>query len=431
MLNKIRYIFICFSLLIIMFLSITMGFAQTGKDVYVIPIKGDINKATYQFVDSKIEEVSELNPAAIIFEIDTYGGRIDYANEIKESIMKIDYPTIAYVNTKAESAGVLVTVACEKIVMSQGATIGSAETIPNTEKAMSLWLSWLRDTSTRRGRDSVLVSSMADKDIEIEGVVEKGELLNLNSREANEIGFTDLVSNNYREILNYFDIEYAEIVKAKTDLRTNVARILTNPYISSLLLSIGFIGLLVEIFAPGFGAGGTLSLIAFSLFFGGSILVGNSSWGVLVIFAAGVVLLLIEAAAPGFGIPGIGGLICIGASIILAAGSVRTGILSIAVALILTILTAYVLIKQGYKSPYLDRIILRTKQEKEIGYSGVKLTKEYIGKEGIVITFLRPSGTIEIEGERVDAVSEGSFIEKGAKVKVIKVEGPKIVVRKI
>lgn len=422
---------IIFSIFLILLTIYIPVYSEEGNDVYVIPIKGEINKATYQFVKNRLDEVLTQRPAAIIFNIDTFGGLIDEANNIKEVIMKLDVPTIAFVNTKAESAGVLITIACEKIAMADGATMGSAETIPNTEKVMSLWLSWLRDTSERRGRDPVLISSMADKDIEISGVVKKGELLNINAREAKELGVADIIANNYRDILNNFNIQYNDIVEVETDLRTNAARILTNPYVASILLSLGFIGLLIEVFTAGFGAGGTISLIAFSLFFGGNIIAGNSSWGVLIIFIAGIVLLLIEAAVPGFGIPGIGGLVCVIASIVLAAGSVESAILSLSIAVVLTVIVAVLLIKYGPRSPYLDRIILKTAQNKETGYSGIIIKEDLVNKEGIVVTYLRPSGTVEIEGKRIDAVSEGEFIEKGAKVKVVKVEGPRVVVRKI
>lgn len=418
-------------IIVLLLLNLSAAYGQSTNDVYVIPVKGEINKATYQFMKAKLDEISRFNAAAIIFEIDTYGGLIVEAEKIKDLIINQEAPTISFINTKAESAGVLISISSEKIAMAEGATIGSAETIPNTEKILSTWVSILRSVAEQRGRNPDIIASMADKDIEIDGIVEKGELLNLNYKEAEDLGITDVIANNYEDILESFNIEYNQIITIDTDFKTKIAGAITNPYISSLLLSLAFIGLIVEVLTPGFGAGGTISFIAFSLYFGGNILAGNSQWAVIIVFIAGIALLLIEAAIPGFGIPGIGGILCVILSIILASGSIETAIISLGVAIVLTALTGALLIKYGYRSPYLDKIILKTSQDRERGYSSIITRENYVGREGIVITTLRPAGTIEIEGNRVDAVSEGDFINKGERVKVLKIEGPKVVVRKI
>ncbi len=405
--------------------------AQSNDDVYVIPIQGTITKATYQFVQSQVDEITKLNPKAIIFEIDTYGGYIIEAEKIWRVIAGIEVPTIAFVNTKAESAGVLITIACDKIVMADGASIGSAETYPSDEKTLSMWVSWLREAAVNNGRDPELVAAMADKDIVIPGVIDEEKLLNINTNLSKELDFADLYANDYETILQGFDINYNEIVRSETSHRVRAAGFLTDPYVSGVLLVIGFIGLVVELLAPGFGAGGTISLFAFTLFFGGNILAGNSGLGVILIFTLGIVLLIIELVVPGFGLPGIGGIVAIIISIILAMNSIEIAIISLSIAFILSITAAVLLIKFGYRSPYLNKIILKTNQDKEEGYVGMPLGNKYLNKEGIVINYLKPSGKVEIDNEKVDAVSEGEFIEKGAKIKVIKVEGIKIIVKRL
>lgn len=407
------------------------AYAEAGEDAYVIPIKGTITKATYQFVQARVDEITDLNPKAIIFEIDTYGGYILETEKIWRVISDIEVPTIAFVNTKAESAGVLITVACDKIVMANGATIGSAEPMPNTEKTLSLWVSWLKEAALNNDRDPELVAAMADKDIAIPGVVKYGKLLNLNTNMSKELGFADLYAEDYETILKNFNIDYDKIKEIETTLRVKAAGFLSDPYVGMILIAIGFIGLVFELFAPGFGVGGTLSLIAFALFFGGNILAGNSGLGVILIFALGIVLIIIEAVVPGFGLPGIGGIAAIITSIILAMNSIQGALISLSVAIILTIVAASLLIRFGYRSPYLNRIILKTNQNKEEGYVSMSYRDKYIDKEGIVVSYLRPSGTVEIDNERVDAVSESEFIEKGTKIKVIKVEGMKVIVKRL
>ncbi|WP_425446112.1 NfeD family protein [Dethiothermospora halolimnae] len=405
--------------------------AETEKDVYIIPIEGEINTSTYQFIKKEVNKIDKYQAKAIIFDIDTYGGEIEEAEKIKNLIMDLEVPTISFVNNKAESAGVLLTISSEKVVMSHEATIGSAETIPNTEKILSFWVSLLKNTAKNRGRDPRIIAAMADKDVEIKGIVKKGKLLNLGARDAKKYGIADLIANDYKDILQEFDIQYRGIKTIDISLKVKLAGIITSPYISTLLIYLGLIGLIIELIAPGFGAGGTVSLVSFALFFGGNILAGNSGLGVLIIFLAGLVLIVIEALIPGFGIPGIGGIIFILASLVLAMDSLALAGGSILIALILTVISTYLLIKYGQRSPYLDKIVLGTKQTKNDGYTSLSDKDKYLNQRGVVVSYLRPSGTIEIEGKRVDAVSQGDFIKKGEVVKVIKVEGPKVIVKKI
>lgn len=417
--------------LVIFLLANSISYSESKGNVYVIPIKGEINKATYHFLKSAIDDALSKNPKAIIFEIDTYGGLINEAEKIKNLIMDIKVPTISFVNNKAESAGVLITISSQKVVMAKSSTIGSAETIPNDEKTMSLWISFLRDAAEIRGRDPRIIQAMADRDIEIEGIVGSGKLLNLNSREAKAHGISDLISNDYDEILDYFNIKYSNIVEVEEGAEIKIAKFLSNPYISTFLLTLGFIGMIIEIFTPGFGAGGTLSIIAFALFFGANMLVGNSEWPSIMLFVAGLILLIIEIMVPGFGLPGISGIILVSIGIIFSMASLSTAILSLSIALITTVIIVIFLIKHGYKSPFISKIVLSTEQKNESGYTSANPMKEYLGKEGISATELRPSGIIEIDGRRIDALSEGGYIEKNKKIKIVKVEGSKIFVRRV
>ena len=195
--------------MLIVFLVSGLSFGESKGNVYVIPIEGEINKATYRFVRDSMKDIDPNTTDAIIFDIDTYGGLVDQAINIKDLIVSSPVPTISYVNNKAVSAGVLITIASENVAMANGATIGSAETIPNEEKVLSMWRGVLRDTAQLRGRDSELIEAMADKNLEIEGIISKGKLLNLTSQEAKEYGISDVSANNYEEILSHFNIQGA------------------------------------------------------------------------------------------------------------------------------------------------------------------------------------------------------------------------------
>lgn len=213
--------------------------------------------------------------------------------------------------------------------------------------------------------------------------------------------------------------------------QSGFAELISRNSIRILLLTIGFIGMIVEIFIPGFGIGGIISIISFGLFFAGNIIAGNSEWTSLIVFIIGLILLVIEAISPGFGLPGISGIIFIALGIILAMESIRVAIESLSISIILTTIITILLIKRGYSFKAFDRVVLNTNLNREGGYVSSEDKDEYLGKEGVAISELRPSGIIEIDGERLDALSEGVFIPRDAKVKVVKVEGSKIIVRRL
>lgn len=427
---KIKIRLMILLLLMVIFLS-NISYADNPGDVYIVPIKGEINKATYNFLKHTMDKLIYDGASTIIFEIDTYGGLIDEAANIKNLIISSPIPTISYVNNKAESAGVLITIASENVVMAKSATIGSAETIPNTEKILSMWRSFLRDTAQLRGRNTEIIEAMADQDMEIEGLVKRGKLVNLTSYEAVKYGIADLATDDYAEILAHFNLAGSNIKRVDESLQIKLSKYISNPYISSLLLTLGFVGLVIEILTPGFGFGGTISIIGFGLYFGGNILAGNSHWTSLVIFVTGLILLVIEGIVPGFGLPGISGIVLVLVGTILAMDSLTTAIFSLSIAIIITSIVSIILIKMGFRSKLLNKMVLNSEHKDERGYLSVDSMDEYLDKEGITITELRPSGFIDIDGIKLDALSESGFISRDNNIKVVRVEGSKIFVRRV
>lgn len=417
-------------IMIFLLLSTINVFASEPSKAYVVPIKGEINRATHNYVRDVMNDLNNMDVEAIIFEIDTYGGLVDEAIKIKDIILSTNIPTIAFVNNKAASAGVLITIAGEHIVMSENAVIGSAETEPDTEKILSMWRGVLRDTAQFRDRDPLLLESMADRDIEIEGVIKKGKLLNLTAKEAKELGLADLLSSDYNEMLDEFGIKADSIELMEEGLQVKLSKYVASPYISTMLLTLGFVGLVVEILTPGFGLGGTISLMGFGLYFAGNILAGNSNWTSLVLFIVGLGLLVIEGIVPGFGLPGIGGIVFILTGVALAMDSLSAALLSLSIAIIITTLVAIVMVKLGFKSKLLGKITLTNKLESEKGYLSTNTMSALINLEGTSLTELRPSGFIIIDSQKYDALAESGYIPKDTAIKVVKVEGSKIFVRR-
>lgn len=418
-------------ILILLLVFSSISIADASDDVYVVPINGEINRATANFVKDAIEDANEKSPQAIIFEINTYGGLVDQAIEIKDAILETSIPTISYVNNKAVSAGVLITIASEKVVMSNNATIGSAETIPNTEKNLSFWRSVLRDTAVYRGRDEQVIQAMADKDIEIEGLNTKGKLVNLTSKEALEYGITDHISNDYADILAKLDIENANIKQYEEGLQIKLSKYISTPALSSFLLTLAFLGFIIELLTPGFGVGGSLSILGFGLYFAGNILAGTSNWTSLALFVTGLILIVIEVVVPGFGLPGISGAILVIGGIVLATDSLAVAFLSLSIAIIITAVVTLFLVKLGFRSKILDAFRLTGQDSKQEEYRRSVSKEKYFKKKGVTLTELRPSGFIDIEGDRLDALSDEGFIPSGASIEVTRVEGVKIFVRRI
>ena len=429
---KKRYL--AFFTIILLFLTLTLqaNGINNSKKVYVVPIKGEIGPAVDEYIKNSILNIKQDPDAvAIIFEIDTYGGRIDSAVKISRNMMNLNLPTIAFINTKAVSAGVLLSISTDTIVMAPSSTIGSAETIPNTEKILSEWISSLRSVAEEKGYSTEIVAAMADKSIEIPGVIQKDRLLNLTSKEAKELDFIDFIETDYNNILQKAAIDYDEITEIPIPTSVKLAQHMTSVYMTSVLLTLGFVGLIVEVLTPGFGIGGTVSFVAFALYFGGAILAGNTGWAVLIVFLVGITLLLIEAFIPGFGIPGIGGIISIIISIFMASNNINIALTSLLITFILTITALILLLKFAPRNKHFNRIVLRTQIKNKDAYKNDNKDIKYLGKSGIAISMLRPIGKIDIDGEILEAISEGTYIEVESKVEVVKIEGSKIIVKKI
>ena len=208
-----------------------------------------------------------------------------------------------------------------------------------------------------------------------------------------------------------------------------IAEWIINPIIIPILLTIGCLGLVVELFTPRFGIPGIIGLSAFLLFFYGHLVTGLAGIYSLILFAVGIILILLELVLPG-GIIGIVGFGAFLASFFLAAENfIQIGI-SLLIAFTISILACMIMIKVfDRKMKFFNKLILKDSTSTERGYVSNRNRTELIGVSGYALTDLRPSGTVVIEDERVDVVTEGGFIKKGTEIKIIKVEGSRIVVR--
>lgn len=420
-------------LILILFSILTIKAYTKSERVLILHIEGEIELGLSKYVERSLNNLDGVK--AVIFVVDTFGGAVDAATQIRDKILNLNSKgilTIGWIKGRAWSAGALITLATQKIVFSSGGSMGAAEPIPATEKTISALKGEFESTCEANGRDPQIGAAMVDKEIEIEGLVKKGEILTLSKEMAKKVNFLDFEANSIEEILKEYNLENYDIQDIKFSLTEKIARFITQSTIREILLVVGFLGLLIEATTPGFGVPGTMGIISLALFFGGHMIAGLGNWLYIGLFILGVILLLIEIfLIPGFGLTGISGIILIFVSIFFTLGGGTRALYSIGIVAAILLILFIILLFLFPKLPIWSKLGLKERLETEKGYTAYTKLEELIGKEGVVLTTLRPSGTIEIDGKRYDAISLGEFIEKNSKVKVIKIEGGKIIVEKL
>lgn len=427
---------------IIALLFVISSFAQQ-KTVYVAYVDGEIDLGLAPYISRVISDAEQNNADAIIFKINTFGGRVDAATQIKDAILSSKILTIAFINNRAISAGALIALSCNKIVMVPGSSIGAATVVDESgkkqsEKYQSYMRSEMRSTAERNGRRTDIAEGMVDERVVVAGLSDSTTLITLTSEEAYKYKIADTVITDFKEALNTFNLKNAKEISITSNWAEDVVKFLNNPIVSSILIMIGFFGLMAEIKTPGWGVAGTTGLIALTLFFGSSYILQLASVLEILLFVIGLGLLLAEIfIIPGFGITGISGIVLIFASIFLSLlGSkpfmdmetVSIAIIQLSGAMLFALLGIFVLAKYLPKSTAFNKLVLAESEKAEHGFVSYPSEKDLIGKTGIAFTTLRPGGTAEIDGKRVDVVADSEYIDKDVKIKVLRVEGIKVVV---
>ncbi|WP_121642928.1 NfeD family protein [Bacillus vallismortis] len=425
------------SIFLLSLLGVELNAKAEKQTVYVIPVEKNVEQGLASFLSRSLQDAKEAHADHIILDINTPGGLVKSAIDIADSITESEVPVTAYVNKHALSAGAYIALQADNIYMAPGGKMGAAAIINGKgnaagQKAESLWLAELEDAAVKNNRDPKYALAMADPDIDAKEVgAPKGDLLTLNADKAMDVGYSEGTTDNVTALVKELGFEKADIRYAEESFMEKTARWLTNPVIVPILLTIAFLGLTVELFSPGVGIPGTVGFIALLLFFYGHLAAGLAGYETVLLFAGGVILILLEIFLPG-GIIGLLGLGAIVASLFLAAGSFTVMAISLLIASAVSI-TAFILLTRvlGKRMKFFKKFVLNDSTNTESGYVSNQTRTDLIGKVGITYTQLRPAGTVIIDDERLDVVSEGSFTEKDKKVKVVKVEGSRIVVREI
>jgi membrane-bound serine protease (ClpP class) len=433
-------------LLVSFFIFLTVNlFPQ--KIVFLAEITGEIDPRMAPYISRVVSDAENNGAEAIIFRINTFGGRVDAATQIKDAIIGSRLLTIAFINNRAISAGALIALSCRKICMVPGSSIGAATVVDQSgqkqsEKYQSFMRSEMRSTAERNGRRTDIVQGMVDENIIVPGINDHNQLITLTSDEAKKYGIADTLVYSLNDCLSVFGLKDAQVIKVSSNWAEDLVGFLNQPLISSILIMLGLVGIFAEIKSPGFGFPVILGIVSLLLFFGSSYILQLASIINIVLFIIGIILLLLEIfVIPGFAITGVIGIILIIGSIFLSlignnlpfwdSVTISRAIIQLSVSLLFAFILIYILAKILPKSSAFSRLVLSNEEKADQGFVSYPSVKELLGLEGIALTTLRPAGSAEFNGQKYDVVADWEYIPKGNKVKVIRVEGIKVVVKEL
>jgi membrane-bound serine protease (ClpP class) len=400
------------------------------------------------FFERVIKEAESTEIDAIVFDIDTFGGRVDAATLIRDIIVDTEILTIAFINKRAISAGALISLACDQIVMTSGATIGAVTPVEGgsgskaSDKVVSVMRAEMRSTAERTGRDPKIAEAMVDERVDIPGLsAEAGRPATLTTEQALHYQVADETADTLFEVLRIYDLTDAEIVEIELNWAERLVRLLTHPIITSLLLAVAMFGLIAEVRTPGWGLGGTLALLALALFFGSHLIVRLAEWEELLLFALGAGLLVVEIVAiPGFGVVGLAGIAIMAASLVLtqlgdfefwSIEEISEVVGRLAISAIGAVVLSLALLRALPRFAAFNRLILKSETRASEGYvSAPTQSDEFlVNQEGVTLTDLRPVGVGVFDGRRLNIMAEGEFIEQQRPVKIVEARGNRVVVR--
>ena len=334
---------------IFIYFCIFFNISHANK-VYHIPISGTIDLGLPPFIQRSIEEAENDSASAIVFEINTFGGRVDAATQIKDAILDSKVPTIAFINKRAISAGALISLSCERIYMTGGATIGATTAVDMqgnkaSEKVISYMREEMASTAEKRGRNIIIARGMVDEELEFPSKVvnefvksdneidtiktkiyyllfnsdtvivndiegrKQGNLITLTTEQSLKYNIADASADNFDAVLDSLGLSTLSVKKTKENWSESFVRFLTNPVVASLLTTFGFLGILFELQSPGWGIPGSIGLICLILSLSASYIAELATMNDLLVILLGILFLLVEAfILPGFGIAGVAGI---------------------------------------------------------------------------------------------------------------------------
>jgi membrane-bound serine protease (ClpP class) len=433
-------------------------------DVVVVPLRGEVAPSLLAFLRRAVKTAESNEASAIIFKMNTYGGRIDTAAEIVNALNQTKIPTYTFINTNAGSAGAIIAVATQHIFMTPVSAIGAAapilptgEDLPATakEKTISYWSALIRGSAKKNGHNPDVAEAFMNRDKEVKigdrVVHPKGAILTLNAQEATEqINGKPLLADGIADSI-------ADLTK-KAGLKGNVVAIEPTGFeqiafwitaLAPLLLLGGILGAYLEFKIPGATLPGIISAVCFALFFLGHYLAGLAGWEVVALFVLGMVLVLIEIlffahTTIVFGVLGVFLMLASllwtmidhypGQNFFPTGKMLAIPLLNMFIAIVGSFIVIALLARYLPRTSIYRRFALMDSNPPGPSLAGaprqfataLALTP---GMRGTAVTVLRPSGKARFADHVVDVVTEGEFIAPQTPVTVIQTDGMRVVVK--
>ena len=466
-----------------------------AEGIYVVPIEGDIEPSKVVFIRRGIQEAKSSGAEAIVFRINTFGGRVDSALQIASLIgAERELETVAFIPAAAESlgvswsAGALISFACSSIYMSPGTSIGAAAPVFQTsegmemapEKSVSAVRTQLAALAEKNGYPVSVALAMVDDDVvlrevevdgelrlltddeyealkrraEAEGLTleegrilsDKDKLLTLTAGQMESYGISSGSVATIGELAVLLGFGADEILEQEYTLFDRLVVFITSAAIVSLLVLVGLVALYLEITSPGFGVPGTVAILAFTVVFLGSALLGYFESLELILLLVGIALLAVEIfLIPGFGAAGISGVAFMAAALILSQQDFivpelpwqRDIMLRNAGAVGIAFLGSFalfgILLLVVPRTRFFNRLVLGPADPERNLAAQLTIAdperRALEGESGVALTELHPSGTARVAGSRMSVQTRGEFLPAGARVTVIEARGNRVVVR--
>lgn len=456
-------------ILIFIFIVVTHIKALGNNDttlVYKFDIKQEIGPAVWRITQQSLNNATDMNADLVLIHMNTYGGALISADSIRTAILNYKKPVYVFIDNNAASAGALISIACDRIYMRKGASIGAATVVNQSgekmpEKIQAYMRGMMRSTSEAHGKDTIIengdttfrwkrdpliAEAMVDENKKVEGVIDTGQLITFTTEEAIRHRFCEGEATGIEDVIEKAGFETYVIKEYKLTRFEKLMGWLVSPYLQGILIMIIIGGIYFELQTPGIGFPLAAAFLAAIVYFAPLYLEGLAEHWEILIFIIGILLLAVEIfVIPGFGVAGIAGIVLtitgLSLSMIDNVNFEFTGaflsplfkafsvvIFSMFISLILSLYIS----KKMFTGNLFGGLALNTVQEKDEGYIGVSNLKDTMaGKEGIAATILRPSGKVEIDGEIYDATALTAYIDKGVAIKVVRYETGQLYVRKI
>jgi membrane-bound serine protease (ClpP class) len=410
------------------------GASSFDRPVVVIPITGTVDDGMAHLVERSVDEANRTNARAIVLTVNSPGGLVSSAFRIRDALFSAQEPVDAYVGQRAYSAAALITLSANRIIMAPGASIGAAEpveaggTVPPSDKIISALRGEFESTAERSHHSPQIAGAMVDKNANLPQYKRSGMVLTLNTDDAVRAGVAEGTAPDLNAALADLKLAGAPLVTQSYSFGEMLARFATDPVVSGLLLTLGMLGLLIEMQTL-HGIAGIIGIGALALFFGSHVYAGFSNDFVVALAVIGLIGILWELhVVPGHGLPGILGAGALLVAVLLAFGLpfLFVGVETIATAIVLTVIGFTLTVRAVPQNAWAQRLALSASQGPE--YVTSTDFGALRGRAGTATSYLRPAGIASIDGRRIDVLTAGEFIAAGTPIRVVRVEGARIFV---